>query len=58
MHIQFMYNIKNFYTHTDYCPLGSPATVLALVDIDIFDNCNWAVTQWQYYSKRLHTDNP
>jgi len=24
---------------------------------DIFVNCNWVVTWWQYYSTHLHTDN-
>ena len=24
---------------------------------DIFVNCNWVVTQWQYYSTHLHIDN-
>ena len=24
---------------------------------DIFVNCNWVVTRWQYYSTYLHTDN-
>jgi len=23
---------------------------------DIFVNCNWVVTRWQYYSTHLHTD--
>jgi len=24
---------------------------------DVFVNCNWVVTRWQYYSTHLHTDN-
>jgi hypothetical protein len=24
---------------------------------DIFVNCNWVVTRWQYYSTHLHTNN-
>jgi len=24
---------------------------------DIFVNCNWVVTRWEYYNTHLHTDN-
>ena len=30
-----------------YCTIG----------YDIFVNCNWVVTRWQYYNTHLHTDN-
>jgi hypothetical protein len=31
--------------------------VLKLVDIDVFANCNWVDTRWQWYSTHLHTNN-
>ena len=27
------------------------------IDIDIFVNCNWVKTRWQWYSTHLHTNN-
>jgi len=27
-----------------------------MIRCDIFVNCNWVVTRWQYYSTHLHTD--
>jgi hypothetical protein len=27
------------------------------IDIDIFVNCNWVDTRWQWYSTHLHTNN-
>jgi len=29
----------------------------SLIIYDIFVNCNWVVTRWQYYSTHLHTNN-
>jgi len=29
----------------------------AVVNIDIFVNCNWVVTRWQQYSTHLHTNS-
>jgi len=29
----------------------------SFIDIDIFVNCNWGDTRWQYYSTHLHTNS-
>ena len=48
-----MYNIIAM----DHPNLKPDNSVLLKSYIDIFVNCNWVVTLWQWYSTHLHTNN-